>query len=112
MRDTFTLELSEAKFQASVQDLANLRGWDWLHIQRALNERGYWRTPITGSLGRGWPDLVLVRGSRLLFVELKARYGKPTGLQQEVLGVLGAIPCAEVYVWRPTDWDLILEVLR
>lgn len=111
-RLTFALEQTEAQFQQAVQELATMKGWRWLHIQKALNDRGYWRTPITGSLGPGWPDLVLVRGDRLLFVELKAQHGKITGLQSEVLQVLGAIPGAEIYVWRPSDWGTVEGVLR
>lgn len=106
------LEQSESQFQAAVQSFAELCGWSWMHIQKALNDRGYWRTPITGQLGKGWPDLVLCRGTRLLFVELKGEHGKVTGIQSEVLAVLGAVPCAEVYVWRPSDWSLIMDALK
>lgn len=102
---------SEAQFMAAVTQLAAIRGWSWMHIRPGLNERGRYRTPVSGALGSGWPDLVLVRTGRLIFAELKAQKGKVTGLQQTVLGVLGAIPCAEVYVWRPSDWELILETL-
>lgn len=108
----FQIQQTEAQFQAAVQDYATLNGWSWMHIQKALNDRGYWRTPITGQLGKGWPDLVLVRNTRLLFVELKGEHGKVTGIQSEVLGVLTAVPCAEVYVWRPSDWPLIMQTLE
>lgn len=108
----FKIAQTESQFQAAVQDYATLNQWSWMHIQKALNDRGYWRTPITGQLGKGWPDLVLCRGSRLLFVELKGEHGKVTGIQSEVLAVLGVVPCAEVYVWRPSDWPLILDTLK
>lgn len=108
----FVLEASEAQFQQTVQQYATARGWEWMHIQRAINERGRWRTPVSGNLGAGWPDLVLVRDGRLVFVELKADRGSVTGFQSHVLQVLGAIPKAEVYVWRPRQWDEIMEVLR
>lgn len=107
----FVLDQSEAQFQAAVTSLANLRGWAWMHIRPGMNERGRYRTPVSGPLGPGWPDLVMVKGERILFVELKAERGKVTGLQEEVLGILGQAQYVEVYVWRPSDWDLILEVL-
>lgn len=107
----FVLAQSEAQFQQQVTGLANLRGWEWMHIQPGLNERGFYRTPVSGSLGAGWPDLVLVKGERILFVELKAEKGKVTGLQEQVLGILGQARYIEVYVWRPSDWETILEVL-
>lgn len=109
MEPAFQMEQSEAQFQAAVTSLATLRGWRWMHIRPGLNERGRYRTPVSGSLGPGWPDLVLVKGRRLLFVELKAERGKVTGLQEEVLAVLNEV--GMVYVWRPSDWPLILEVL-
>lgn len=108
----FKIAQTEAQFQSAVQQLASLRGFSWMHIRPGLNERGHWRTPISGRLGTGWPDLVMVKGQRMIFAELKAQKGKVTGLQSEVLGVLTAVPCAEVYVWRPSDWDLILETLQ
>lgn len=107
----FKIEQSESQFQVAVQELASMKGWRWMHIQKALNDRGYWRTPITGQLGKGWPDLVLVRNGRLIFVELKANGKQPTGIQSEVLGVLTAVPCVEVYVWRPVDWQIVMETL-
>lgn len=98
-------------FLARVTDYARHRQWSWMHIQPGLNERGRYRTPVSGPLGSGWPDLVLVRNGRLIFAELKAQSRKPTGLQETVLGVLSSIPLAEVYVWRPSDWELIMETL-
>lgn len=105
----FQMQLSEAQFQAQVQDLASLNGWRWMHIRPGLNERGRYRTPVSGSLGAGWPDLVLVKGPRILFVELKAQAGQLTDSQKDVLYVLGGV--APVYVWRPRDWEDVLSVL-
>lgn len=109
-RAGFQLQLSETMFQEQVTGLANLHGWNWMHILPGLNERGRYRTPVSGSLGAGWPDLVLVKGDRIVFAELKSEGGRVTGLQQQVLDILGASRC-EVYVWRPSDWDLISELL-
>lgn len=103
---------TEALFMSRVTELAGYKGWKWMHIRPGLNERGRYRTPVSGPLGSGWPDLVLVRGTRLLFVELKAQGRKPTALQEQVLGVLTGVGYAEVYVWRPGDWDLIMDVLN
>ena len=104
------VDQTEAQFQQAVEELATLHGWRWMHINRSFT-KGYWRTQTRGNLGNGWPDLVMVKGGRLLFVELKAAKGKISGIQSEVLAVLGSIPCAEVQVWRPDDWEMILERL-
>lgn len=104
-------DLLEAQFQAQVEQLATMHGWAWMHMDKALNDRGRWRTPVRGGLGPGFPDLLLVKGERIIFAELKRQGSKPTGLQDEVLTTLSQVKCAEVYVWRPADWPLILECL-
>ena len=104
-----TIPLTEAQFQAQVTDLATRLGWSWLHIERMGNEQGRWRTPTSGSLGRGWPDLVLVRRDRLIFAELKAQRGQMTQAQRIVMMEL--VKVAPYYVWRPSDFNSILEVL-
>lgn len=99
----FAMALSESAFQAQVQEYAELKGWAYLHIDPSTNSRGYWRTPVRGALGAGWPDLFLVRGERVLVAELKADRGTVTPLQKNVLGLLAGAGL-EVYVWRPRDW--------
>lgn len=106
----WVIEQSEADFQIAVQEYATLRGWSWMHIQKAVNEREYWRTPVTGTLGKGFPDLLMVRDGRLVFIELKAAKGKLSPNQTHVLGLLG-LTMAECYVWRPVDWPTILQTL-
>lgn len=103
----FKLELTEAQFEAQVEQLASHYGWAWIHIAPAMNDRGYWRTPIRGDLGRGWPDLMLVKGSRVIFAELKANGKYATSEQKGVLALLSHIPGAEVYVWHPHQWEEI-----
>ncbi len=100
--------LSEAAFQRQITDLADLRGWSWMHMQPAQS-RDSWRTPYSGSLGKGWPDLVLVKGERIVFIECKAAGRKPTPEQEQVIGILSNVGLARVY--RPEDWDEIVKVL-
>jgi hypothetical protein len=61
--------------------------------------------------GAGWPDLVLVRPPRLIFAELKSESGQVRANQTEWLDVLRLLPAAETYLWRPSDWDELVEVL-
>ena len=129
--------ISETAFLGQVLELAALLGWEGVHFRGAWTARGY-RTPVQGSLGKGWPDLVLVRARdrRLIFAELKADGGKTSPEQNRVLGVLGelvaddvkcgevpaahldgerrgcCLPAIEVYVWRPAEFDAITEILR
>ena len=100
--------LTEAQFQKQITDLAELFGWDWVHCRNARTLDS-WRTPTSGTMARGWVDLVLVRGNRLLFVEVKTDAGKLTPHQERVLDVLRL--AAEVHVWRPRDWSFIEAVI-
>ncbi len=101
--------LTELDFQHQVTALAELRNWEWFHV-RAGRTLDSWRTPGSGTMAKGWPDLVLARGSRIIFAELKRDGGKPTADQRRVLDVLGK--AAEAYVLTPKDWDFIERELR
>lgn len=109
---TFKLEQTEAQFQETVQELATSLGWKWMHVEKVANNRGYWRTPIRGMLGKGFPDLLMVRGTRMLAAELKGHRGRYSASQEEVLGWLSAVGFIEVHRWKPDDWDRIMEVLK
>jgi hypothetical protein len=97
---------TEALFMAQVTDYAVMRGWEFMHIQPGLTERGRYRTPVSGSLGPGWPDLILIRGSDLIAVELKAEGKYPTPIQRRVLLTLEQA-AVEVHTWKPSDWPEI-----
>lgn len=103
-----TLELSEADWQAQVVALAKLYRWHVHHDRPALNQRGQWFTPIQGD--PGFPDLVLARGGRVLFVELKTDRGRLTGHQQAWHEQLRGA-AVEFYLWRPQDWPIVQVAL-
>lgn len=100
---------------AQVTQLAELRGWQWAHFRPAMTAKG-WRTPVSGPLGKGWPDLVLVRRDRIIFAELKADRGALTADQERVLRLLDDVDPSDemvkVHIWRPRYWDHIEEALR
>lgn len=64
------------------------------------------------SSGPGFPDLVLVKPPRVIFVELKTMTGRFRPLQVTWLAALSRCPGVESYCWRPADWPLIEKVLR
>ena len=57
----------------------------------------------------GFPDRVLVR-DRIVYVETKSEKGKPSPSQIEWLDGLTKAG-AEVYLWRPSDWDECARIL-
>lgn len=104
------IEISEAEFMRQVTDLASHLGWRWLHIERMGNAQGRWRTPVSGPLGIGFPDLMMIRRGKVIFIELKAQRGMLTREQKDRLFELQEI--GETYVFRPRDWAFITEVLN
>lgn len=51
----------------------------------------------------GWPDLVLSKGRRMIFAELKRELEKASPHQVMWLDRL-ADAGMEVYLWKPSDW--------
>lgn len=113
--------MTEMEFQKQVTDLAEILGWSWVHFRPAQTSKG-WRTPVSGPLGKGWVDLVLVheRKQRIIFAELKTEKGRATDEQNAVLSTLQTVgyrddgwrPVVEAHLWRPSDFDRITEALR
>lgn len=90
---------TERSFQEQVLELAKGLGWRSYHTWISLHSTG------------GFPDLVLVRRPRVVFAELKSERTKVTPAQQAWLDELKA--CGqEVFLWRPSDWDVLARVLR
>jgi VRR-NUC domain len=96
---TISLEISEKAWMATVLEAARACGWLAYHTHNSRRS------------APGFPDVVAVRGGRVLFVELKAEGGRLSEAQAEWLAALGGAG-ADVHVWRPSDWDLVQEVLR
>jgi hypothetical protein len=92
--------ITEAQFLRQVQHLAAMFSW-----------RGY-HPALSKWSERGWPDIALCRPPRLILAELKSEFGKVTPQQAEWLADLARCPGVEVYLWRPSDFERIVELLR
>jgi hypothetical protein len=68
--------ITESEFLDQVLQYAKLRGWRSAHFRPAKTIDG-WRTPVSGD-GKGFPDLLLVRGDRVIVAELKVGKNKLT----------------------------------
>ena len=99
--------ISEEQFQQQIIDLATLRGWTHYHTHDSRRS------------AEGFPDLVLARRStlqggfdgRVIFAEIKTEKGRPSLEQRAWLALLLDTGKVEVYIWRPSDFDQIVEVL-
>ena len=118
-----TIHIKEEDFFQQILDLAHIFGWRVAHFRPARTKNG-WRTAVAGD-GAGFPDVVMVKSPRLIFAELKSEKGKLTPEQEEWLDGLGSCGDAvrqlghlvdkegvEVYLWRPSDLDNIIDILR
>jgi hypothetical protein len=86
------LELTtENQWLEHVKLRARAFGWSIYHTYDSRRSTG------------GFPDLVLVRGTRCLFVELKKNNGAVTLDQIHWLEIISQARTIETYVWRPND---------
>jgi hypothetical protein len=125
---------SEAQFQQRVEQLAAYYGWRHFH---APDNRPGGKAGRLQRVAPGFPDLVLIRPPELIFAELKTDTGRVRSEQAAWIADLEAvavamrafiqhgqdaprlerfsdahgIPCIDVYVWRPRDFDAILDRL-
>lgn len=102
-------KLSESAFQKQVIDLAHLYCWRAAHFRPAQVKDGRWVTPVAAD-GKGFPDLLLLRGSQQIVAELKVGRNKPS-LEQEAWLAAFQLAGVEAHVWRPQDWKSIEEAL-
>ena len=97
--EQYKVRQTEAQFQRTVTDYAEKQGWLCVHFPAMLANPS------------GWPDLILIRGRRTIFAELKREGGKLGPKQEETIGSLRHVG-AEAYVWFPSDWPAIEAALR
>ena len=96
--------ISEAGFQRQVVARAQYHGW-WV-----------WHCFDSRRTTPGLPDLILIRRGqdgrpgRVIFAELKSQKGRLRPEQRDVLAMLATCP-VESYLWRPSDWAAIEEIL-
>ena len=109
--DSVTQRMTADDLQEHVLRRMTEREWQ-RQVRQAAEARGWWVFFIWTSLHspRGWPDLTMLR-DRLIFAELKSETGRLSSKQQDVLLQLTAAG-QECYVWRPSDWDAVLEALK
>jgi hypothetical protein len=91
----------ERDFQDRVTSLARINGWTVYSVPDSRR----------ASLA-GYPDLTMWRGQRLIFAELKREKGRVSPQQVIIMDELRQLPMVEVFLWRPSHWNEIVETLR
>lgn len=94
-----SLAISEKAFQANVERLARYLGWRAYHTHDSRRSSA------------GFPDLVLLRDTRVLVAELKSETGRVRAEQREWLEAF-ELAGVEAHLWRPSDWADIERTLR
>jgi len=93
--------LSERDLLAEVRALAEGMGWLVYHTWDSRHSP------------KGLPDLLMVKGHRLIAAELKAQKGKVTDEQEQWLRALARVQTVDAMVIRPgSDYSELIEVLR
>jgi len=131
--------ISEKDFAYNVEDALNKLGWRWFHPRPARvrrHGRDIYETAYAGH--KGFLDYLALRPPRILVFELKTAKMKMTPEQEEwfdawescqravttepidltkhqthrVINGLKFYVMPEVYLWRPKDFEEILEILK
>lgn len=96
--------ITEKQFEAQVKDLAKLLGWKYYHTWRSIHSPA------------GFPDVVMVRNGLVIFAELKSEKGKMSEAQEQWIDELKVVANHSLgvmaFVWKPSDWEEIVSILR
>lgn len=98
--------MNESEFQSEVVKAAKAAGWRVCHIRPAV-QNGRRITPAA----KGFPDLVLVKPPRVLFLELKREDGKRGPQQVEWIRDLQACDEVAAYFARPSQLDAVRRLI-
>lgn len=92
--------IPEAEFQRQIIEAAEANGWY------------VWRDNDSRRNRAGFPDLLLIRGATLLFLEIKTEKGRVHPEQAAVIARLKQVRYVHADVVRPSNWPDLEPVLR
>lgn len=93
-------QISEKVFQEQVRKAAVMAGWRFYHTWNSMRSV------------KGFPDCLLIKGSRMIVAELKREGGIFTPEQDDWLNAFEGVPGVEVFRLYPRDFDMFWEVLK
>jgi hypothetical protein len=99
-RATLDAAMPEKGYMQQIIDLARSTGWLVFHTFDARRSEP------------GFPDLVMVRGAQLIFLEVKATKTTTSLEQKEWMGRLRQVKYVHADVARPGDWPDLEAALK
>jgi hypothetical protein len=106
-RERMLRQIPEAEVQRQVQTILTMYGWWWYHAPD--NRPGQ-----NGKIQRiraGFPDIIAVRGTRIVVAELKKETGTTTDDQDATLAMFQLTGKVEVWTVRPSNMDEFREAM-
>jgi Holliday junction resolvase-like predicted endonuclease len=91
---------SEADLQAKIVAFAEMHGWHVWHDNDSRRNR------------EGLPDLLLLRGATLLFIEVKTEKGAVSPAQRAFISRLKQVKYVDADIVRPHNFDELVDVLK
>lgn len=101
--------MKERELHDAILEMAKRFGWRAASFGALAGKHGRFLTPVKGD-AKGFPDILAVRGKRMVAAELKAGRNKPTAEQEAWLQAFadaGALAC----VWTEKDWPAAVEMV-
>jgi hypothetical protein len=95
--------LKEADFASWFERYLDLKGYTWVHFERAQYANGRHSTPFRGA--KGFPDYIAFKKDRVIAVELKASGKKPA--PEQFVWLMGLGQKVESYWFAPEEIDEI-----
>lgn len=106
---TAAARVPERAFQQTIVELLDALGWASCHTY-PLQTRHGWRT---GTTAKGWPDLVALRGSYVVAIEVKSDTGRATAEQVAWLRRFAELDAGRAWLVDPsTDVQTLARWLQ
>jgi len=102
-------KMTGSKLQDMIVEAAHPLGYKAAHFRGGLRKDGSYRTPVQYD-AKGFPDLILVKGTLGIAFECKAEDEKVSAAQDEWIRWWREVGFI-AYVVRPSDWDEIVKIL-
>lgn len=100
----------ETGFMDALAEYARTEGWLVAHFTAGQVRPGTFVTAVKYD-GKGFPDLTMCRGERLVFVECKREGVRKLRPDQESWRDALRLTSAEWYLWNPLDWPEVKVAL-